>query len=64
MVEYLNLTSLGVSCSSQDYLDQFLNETKASVPCLIVLTVCYRDLKIVTENFTREVTRGNCSKVN
>ncbi len=63
MVEYSHITSLDVAYSHNDYLEQFLNETNAYVPCLTVLTVCYRDLKIVTENFTREATQRNCAKV-
>jgi hypothetical protein len=63
MVEYSHLTSLDVSYSHKDYLEQFLNETKAYVPCLTELTVCHRHLKTVTENFTREVTRRNCAKI-
>ncbi|CAF3025040.1 unnamed protein product [Rotaria sp. Silwood2] len=64
MVEYSYLTSLDVAYSHKDYLEQFLNETKAYVPCLTELRVCHRYLKIVTENFTREATRCNCAKVN
>ncbi|CAF0910564.1 unnamed protein product [Rotaria sordida] len=63
MVEYPHLTSLDVAYSHKDYLEQFLNETKAYVPCLTELTVCHRHLKIVTENFTREATRRNCTQV-
>lgn len=63
VVKYLHLTSLDVSYCCPDYLDQFLNETKAYVPCLTVLTVGYYELKKVTENFTREATRHNCTKV-
>jgi hypothetical protein len=63
MVEYPYLVSLDVSFSRKGYLEQFLNETKAYVPCLTKLTVCHRHLKIITENFTREATRRNCAKV-
>ncbi|CAF1590720.1 unnamed protein product, partial [Rotaria magnacalcarata] len=64
MVEYLHLTSLDVEYSHKDYLEQFLNETKAYVPYLNQLTVRYRHLKAVTNNFTRAETRRNCAKVN
>ena len=63
MIEYPHLTSLHVSWSHKDYLEQFLNETKAYVPCLTELEVNYRHLKIVTNNFTREETRRNCAIV-
>ncbi|CAF3636818.1 unnamed protein product [Rotaria socialis] len=63
IIEYPHLTSLDVICSLTDYLEQFLDETKASVPCLTELEVSYRYLKTVTNNFTREETRRNCAKV-
>jgi hypothetical protein len=63
MITYSHLTSLDVAFSHRDYLEQFLNETKAYVPCLTKLTVCHTHLKMVTENFTREITRRNCAKV-
>ncbi|CAF1534300.1 unnamed protein product [Rotaria magnacalcarata] len=63
MIEYPHLTSLDVSSSDKDYLEQFLNETKAYVSCLTELEVSHRDLKTVTKNFTREETRRNCAKV-
>ncbi|CAF4242203.1 unnamed protein product, partial [Rotaria magnacalcarata] len=63
MIEYPHLISLDVSHGHKDYLEQFLNETKAYVPCLTELEVYLRDLKVVTMNFTREETRRNCAKV-
>jgi hypothetical protein len=63
MVKYPHLTSLDVAYCHENYLEQFLNETKAYVPCLTKLTVDHRHLKSVTENFTREATRCNCAKV-
>ncbi|CAF1526159.1 unnamed protein product [Rotaria magnacalcarata] len=63
MIEYPHLMSLDVAYSNQCYLEQFLNETKACVPCLTELAVSHYDLKIVTNNFTREETRRNCAKV-
>ncbi|CAM2727821.1 unnamed protein product [Rotaria socialis] len=63
MIEYPHLTSLDMSHGHQDYLEQFLNETKAYVPCLTELKALYPRLKIVTNNFTREETRRNCAKV-
>ncbi|CAM4777019.1 unnamed protein product [Rotaria magnacalcarata] len=63
MIEYPHLTSLDVGYSHRDYLEQFLNETKACVPCLTKLKVSPRHLKIVTKNFTREETRRNCANI-
>jgi hypothetical protein len=63
MIEYSHLTSLDVKCVHTDYIEQFLLETKAYAPCLIELKVNYDQLRIVTENFTREATRRNCAKI-
>ena len=63
IIEYPHLMSLDVSCSYSDYLEQFLNETKAYVPCLTDLTVNHLQLRMVTKNLTREETRRNCAKV-
>ncbi|CAF1203570.1 unnamed protein product [Rotaria sordida] len=63
IVKYPYLTSLDVKYAHEDYLDQFLNETKAYVPCLTQLGVMDIHLNIVTKNFTREETRHNCAKV-
>jgi hypothetical protein len=63
IVEYPHLISLDVKCVHSDYIEQFLLETKAYLPCLTELKVNYDQLRTVTENFTREVTRQNCTKV-
>jgi hypothetical protein len=63
IVEYPHVTSLDIKCVHIDYIEQFLFETKAYLPCLIELKVNYDQLRIVTENFTREITRRNCSKI-
>lgn len=60
-INYPYLTKLNLMCATTDYVEQFLNETKAYVPCLIELSICYNDLRIVTEDFTREQTRRNCA---
>ena len=63
IIEYLHLTRLDVRYAHRDYVEQFLNETKAFVPCLTELGVCIYNLKPVTKDFTREETRHNCAKV-
>ncbi|CAF3204414.1 unnamed protein product [Rotaria sp. Silwood2] len=63
VVKYPHLTSLDVVKANIDYLEEFLNETKASVPCLTRLIANYNDFKIVTKNFTQEETRRNCMKI-
>ncbi|CAF3747131.1 unnamed protein product [Rotaria sp. Silwood1] len=64
IIEYLHLTRLDVRYAHRDYVEQFLNETKAFIPCLTEFEVNVDDLKAVTKRFTREETRRNCAKVN
>lgn len=63
IIEYPHVTSLDIKCVHTDYIEQFLLETKAYLPCLIELKINYEQLRIVTENFTREETQRNCSKI-
>ncbi|CAF2337364.1 unnamed protein product [Rotaria sp. Silwood2] len=63
IVEYPYLISLSLFMSHIDYVEQFLNETKTLLPRLTQLKVDYDKLTIVTENFTRDITRLNCAKV-
>jgi len=63
IAEYPHLTYLDMFCANIDYLEQFLNEKVTYVPCLKKLKVVYNNLRIVTNNFTREETRRNCAKV-
>jgi hypothetical protein len=63
VIEYPHLSSLDIKCAHTDYLEQFLLETKSYLPDLIELKVNYEQLRNVTENFTREITRRNCARV-
>ncbi|CAF1220393.1 unnamed protein product [Rotaria sordida] len=63
VIEYSHLTSLDISHVHEDYVVQFLLETKTYLPRLTELKVNYDHLEIVTMNFTRDATRLNCSKV-
>ena len=63
IIEYPHLTILDVKHAHRDYVEQFLNETKAYIPCLTKFGVFVHDLKVVTKDFTREETRRNCAKV-
>ncbi|CAF2834070.1 unnamed protein product [Rotaria sp. Silwood2] len=62
-IEYSHLTTLDLSCAHREYVEQFLNETKIYMPCLMELLVKLDDLIVVTKNFTRNETRRNCTKV-
>jgi hypothetical protein len=63
IIEYPHLTILDLKRAHGDYVEQFLNETKAYMPCLAEFGVYVHDLKTVTKDFTREETRRNCAKV-
>ncbi|CAF4439699.1 unnamed protein product, partial [Rotaria magnacalcarata] len=63
IVEYPYLTLLDIARTNTTYVEQFLNETKTHLPSLAELRVGYDDLRIITEDFTREVTRRNCINV-
>ena len=45
------------------YIEQFLLDTKTYAPRLTQIEVGYNQLKAVTENLTRDVTRHNCANV-
>ncbi|CAF4966095.1 unnamed protein product [Rotaria sp. Silwood1] len=64
IVKYPHLIWLCIESAHIDYVEQFLNETKTHLPSLTKLTVFYGHLYVVTENFTRYITRRNCMKVN
>jgi hypothetical protein len=63
IIEYRHLTRLDVRDAHIDYVEQFLNETKAFIPCLTEFEVSAHHLKAVTKNFTRKETRRNCATV-
>ncbi|CAF2898294.1 unnamed protein product [Rotaria sp. Silwood2] len=64
IVKYPYLISLRLMVVYHDYVEQFLNDTKTHLPRLTELAVDDNQLKLVTENFTRDTTRLNCIKVN
>ncbi|CAF1139278.1 unnamed protein product [Rotaria magnacalcarata] len=61
IAEFSHLTHLNFIFTHIDYPEQFLVETNTHLPSRIELTVGYEALEIVTENFTRDTTRRNCS---
>ena len=62
-VEFKYLTNLLLIGRHGDYAEQFLVETNALLPRLTTLTIEYEQLFIVTENFTRDASRRNCSNI-
>ncbi|CAF4262047.1 unnamed protein product [Adineta steineri] len=63
IIEFSHLIVLDVKDANFYYLEHFLNETKTHLPCLTELKVNYDHLKRVTENFTKDEIRRNCSRV-
>ena len=63
IVEYPYLTELDLEDAHINYVEQFLIETRISLPRLDYLRVEYEHLTRVTENFTNNATRLNCAKV-
>jgi hypothetical protein len=63
IVEFPHLTNLTIFQGCIDYTEQFLVDTNTRLPRLIELKVCYKQLAIVTENFTRDATRHNCANI-
>jgi hypothetical protein len=62
-VEFSYLTRLTIIYNHIDYVEQFLVETNTRLPRLMRLDIRYEHLEIVTESFTRDATRQNCSKL-
>ncbi len=63
IIEYSHLSYLDMKRVDPYYVEQFLNQTKTHLPCLTKLKVAYDDLKMVTENFTKDEMRRNCGRV-
>lgn len=63
IVEYPHLVLLDLERTDTNYVEQFLNDNKTHLPCLSELFVFYEQLRIITNDFTREETRRNCGNV-
>ena len=63
IIKFPHLTTLRLSISSVDYAKQFLFDFKTCLPCLNTLYITYIDLMIVTDDFTNNSARANCSKL-
>jgi len=64
IIEYSHLTQLDLVRVHENYVEQFLLNTKMSFRNDVYLYVAYDSLQRVTNNFTRDATRINCSKIN
>jgi hypothetical protein len=64
IIEYSHLVQLYYDCDVHiDYVEEFLSNLNTRLPCLSKLYIQYEQLVTVTENFTRNETRINCSKL-
>jgi hypothetical protein len=63
IIKYSCLLELNLSKAHDDYIEQFLVDTKTCLPNKVHLHIDYRPLKRVTNKFTRDATRFNCAKL-
>jgi hypothetical protein len=63
ITKYFHLTELHLLEAHDDYIEEFLVDSKTYLPNTVDLIVDYEALKRVTDNFTRTTTQINCSKL-
>ncbi|CAF3720841.1 unnamed protein product [Rotaria sp. Silwood1] len=63
IITYPHISELNLIEDHDDYIEQFLVDTKTCLPNSVYLSVDYKVLKTVTQNFTRNTTRVNCTKL-
>jgi hypothetical protein len=63
LIEYFFLSELRIIDVHDDYMEEFLFDTKACFPNNVILHSRYESLQRVTHNFTRDATRINCGKI-
>jgi hypothetical protein len=63
-IQYSLLHELSIIKVHDDYIEQFLFHTKTYLQNNILLHINYESLQRVTNNFTKEDTRINCTKIN
>ncbi len=63
VIEYSHLITLHLLHVHDDYIEQFLFDTKTYLPNNIHLSIDYGQLQRVTHYFTMDATRNNCSKI-
>ncbi|CAF3067489.1 unnamed protein product [Rotaria sp. Silwood2] len=64
VIEYSFLNTLDIINVYDDYIEEFLFDTKTYFKNNVYLQINYESLKRVTHNFTRDATRINCTKIN
>jgi hypothetical protein len=63
IITYSHLIELDLIESHENYVEQFLNDSKTCLLNDVYLHVSYNFLQKVTDNFTKDATRINCSKI-
>lgn len=63
LIKYPHLDDLELTNIHKDYVELFLDNNKTFLPDNICLTIEYRPLKKVTNNFKNDAMRLNCAKV-
>ncbi|CAF1244301.1 unnamed protein product [Rotaria sp. Silwood1] len=63
VIKYLHLNELILHTAHDDYIEQFLVDTKTYLQNDIYLSIKYESLQRVTRNFSRNTTRINCAKL-
>ncbi|CAF4621798.1 unnamed protein product [Rotaria sp. Silwood2] len=62
IIDYPHLKYIDFKDTHDDYVEQFLLDTKTILPYDVDIYVDYKTLKRVTHNFRRNATQINCSK--
>jgi hypothetical protein len=63
IIEFSHLVELDCIHVHINYVEQFLSDLNTSLPSLVKLHVRYEHLETITENFIRNATRTNCTKL-
>jgi hypothetical protein len=63
LITFNHLYELDLSYTHSDYVRQFLSEKNTRLPCLTNLKIDYRHLVTLTNHFTNDIARLNCSKI-
>ncbi|CAF3867535.1 unnamed protein product [Rotaria sordida] len=64
IAKYYHLTDLAIRQVHDDYVEEFLSDTKTFLCNNILLFIDYKSLQRVTHDYTRDDTRINCTKIN
>ncbi|CAF3369688.1 unnamed protein product [Rotaria socialis] len=63
IIQYPYLTTLDLNDVHDDYVEQFLLDTKTCLSRTLEVEIDYEPVERVTHNFTRDATRINCAKL-